>query len=438
MSIDIKQINKIYFLGIGGIGMSALAKLFKHEGVDVSGSDTGFADRKGLEKAGIDTYEGYDVSHLTSDINAVVYTLATTEDNEEFLKAKELGLPLFSYAEMLGLVSKDKHTIAICGTHGKTTTTAMIAHMMIQDKLSPSVIVGSLMKYEHDGIVEKTNYIPGESDFLVAESCEYKKSFLNIFPQVVCITNVDEDHLDFYGNIDNIVKAFKEFVAKLPLDGVVIADLSDPNSKKVVDKCNRAVIDSRDFLFDDLKLQIPGRHNRQNASVALALASYLDITPEDAKRSLETFSGTWRRFEYKGETVAGAKVYDDYGHHPHEMLATLNGTREMFPNKKIVIVFEPHLYSRTKEHFGEFVDVLSKFDKVFLSDIYAAREQFDGTISSGLLGDEIKKTNPNIYYKGSYKELEEEVRKNTDGNDVIITMGAGTITEVSDTLVSNS
>jgi UDP-N-acetylmuramate--alanine ligase len=439
MSIDIKQINKIYFLGIGGIGMSALAKLFKHEGVDVSGSDTGFADRKGLENAGIDTYEGYDISHITDDIDAVVYTLATTDDNEELLRAKELNLPIFSYAEMLGLVSKDKHTIAICGTHGKTTTTAMIAHMMIQDKLSPSVIVGSLMKYEHDGVVEKTNFIPGESDFLVAESCEYKKSFLNICPQVVCITNVDKDHLDFYGNIDNIIKAFKEFVAKLPPDGVVIADLSDENSKKVVDGCRRTVINSRDFLTDDIKLQIPGLHNRQNASVALALASYLDITPEDAKKSLEAFTGTWRRFEYKGEMKSAAgdiiKVYDDYGHHPHEMLATLNGAREMFPDKKVVIVFEPHLYSRTKEHFDEFVDVLSKFDKIFLSDIYAAREQFDGTISSGLLGDEIKKTNPNVYYKGSYKELEGEIRKNTDSGDVIITMGAGTITEVSDTLV---
>lgn len=436
--MDINNIKKIYFLGIGGIGMSALAKLFKHEGKTVSGSDTGFADREGLMRVSIDTFEGYDTAHITDDIDAVVYTLATTDDNPELLKARERGIPVFSYAEMLGLVSKSKHTIAICGTHGKTTTTAMIAHMMIKEKLSPSVIVGSLMKYEHDGTVEKTNYIPGESDFLVAESCEYKKSFLNIYPQVICITNVDEDHLDFYGNLDNIISAFKEFVAKLPPDGVVIADLEDPNSKRVVDGCKRTVINSRDFLTSDIKLQVPGLHNRQNASVALALASYFDIPERDAKSALSSFSGTWRRFEYKGETSRGAKVFDDYGHHPHEMLATLNGAREMFQDKKIVVVFEPHLYSRTKEHFDHFVEVLSQFDKVFLSDIYAARERFDGTISSGLLSNEIKKKNPNVFYKGSYEELIEEINNNTDGSEVVITMGAGTITEVSDALVKNS
>jgi UDP-N-acetylmuramate--alanine ligase len=434
--MDINSLKKVYFLGIGGIGMSALAKLFKHEGKEVLGSDTGFADKPGLQKAGIAVFEGYDANRITKDVDAVVYTLATPSDNVELLEAEKLGLPIFTYAEMLGEVSKNKKTIAICGTHGKTTTTAMIAHMMIKLNLSPSVIVGSLMKYEHDGVVESTNFIPGTSDYLVAESCEYKKSFLNINPSVVCITNIDADHLDFYGSAENIVSAFREFIAKLPEDGVVIADLEDVNSRKAVENCRRTVINSRDFLDTNLKLLVPGVHNKQNASVALAVSSLLDVSLEEAKLALQSFGGTWRRFEYKGLTKTGVKVYDDYAHHPHEILATLGGAREAFPDKKITVIFEPHLFSRTKEHFDEFVDVLSKFDAVYLTDIYAAREKFDGTISSGRLVDEIKKKNQNVFYVSEFKDIKNEIIETTGENDVVITMGAGSISELSEMLIS--
>ncbi|MES2409631.1 MAG: UDP-N-acetylmuramate--L-alanine ligase [Patescibacteria group bacterium] len=434
--LNLNIIKKIYFLGIGGIGMSALALLFKHEGKDVSGSDTGFSNREGLVKAEVPTFEGYHESHITPDIDIVVYTLATPEDNIELIKARELGLPVLSYAAMLGEVSRTKKTIAICGTHGKTTTTAMIAHMMIRLNLSPSVIVGSLMKYEHDGIVEKTNYIPGTGDYLVAESCEYKKSFLNINPTVVCITNIDADHLDFYGNIENIISSFKEFIAKLPPEGIVIADMLDENSQRAVEGCNRKVIDSRSFLDVSLSLKVPGLHNKQNASVALAVSSYLGIKLEDAKEALKTFGGTWRRFEYKGNASTGALIYDDYAHHPHEILATLNGAREAFPQKKLTVVFEPHLYSRTKEHFENFAEVLSKFDTVYLTDIYAAREKFDGSISSGLMIDTIKKNNPNAFYISEFKDIAKKLNETTNQNDVVITMGAGTIGELAEILIS--
>lgn len=415
--------------------MSALAKLFKHEGKDVSGSDTGFGDREGLVKANIPTFEGYHESHIDTDIDTVVYTLATPEDNIELIKARELNLPILSYAGMLGEVSKNKKTIAICGTHGKTTTTAMIAHMMIKLGLSPSVIVGSLMRYEHEEIVEKTNYIPGTSDYLVAESCEYKKSFLNINPTVVCITNIDADHLDFYGSIENIISAFKEFIAKLPHDGVVIADLLDDNSKRAVEGCGKKVIDSRMFLDMSLKLKVPGVHNKQNASVALALSSYLGIKADDAKEALVSFGGTWRRFEYKGATSPGALVYDDYAHHPHEILATLGGAREAFPDKKLTVIFEPHLYSRTKEHFEAFALALSKFDTIYLTDIYAAREKFDGSISSGLLTEEIKKLNQNAFYISEFKDITKKINETAGENDIVITMGAGTIGELAEMLV---
>lgn len=433
--MDLKSVKKLYFLGIGGIGMSALAKLFRYEGKDVSGSDTGFADRKGLMNVNIATFEGYHESHITDDIDAVVYTLATPEDNIELARARELGLKIFTYAEMLGEVSKTKKTIAVCGTHGKTTTTAMIAHMMIQQRLSPSVVVGSLMKYIHGGNVEMTNYIPGTSEYFVVESCEYKKSFLNINPSVVCITNIDADHLDFYGSVDNIVATFKEFIAKLPGDGVVIADMEDENSKKAVEGCGRRVINSREFLRDDMALKVPGLHNRQNASVALALATYLNIEHASAESSLATFAGTWRRFEFKGNTKSGAMVYDDYAHHPHEILATLKGAREAFPDKKLTVIFEPHLYSRTKEHFENFANALAEFDVVYLTDIYAAREKFDGSISSGLLIDAIKKKNPSAFYISEFGDIAKKIEETTDQNDVVITMGAGTIGELAEMLV---
>ncbi len=432
--MDLDNIKKVYFLGIGGIGMSALAKLFKHEGKEVLGSDTGFSDREGLMKAGIDSYEGYDISHITSDIDVVVYTLATHSDNIELTKIKELGLKLFTYAEMLGEVSKTKDTIAICGTHGKTTTTAMIAHMMLRLNMEPSVIVGSLMT---DPIHpdKRTNYIYGTSKYLVTESCEYQKSFLNINPKVICITNVDEDHLDFYGSLENIIIAFKQFIAKLPEDGVVIADLGDPNSKTVVEGCGKKVINSREFLDSQMKLYVPGEHNRQNASVALAMAEYLKLSIPDAKAVLATFTGTWRRFEYKGNTGRGAQVYDDYAHHPHEIQATLNGAREAFPGKKLTVIFEPHLYSRTKEHFEAFRDVLAKFDTIYLTDIYAAREKFDGSISSGLLINDIKKINPNAFYISEFKDIAKKIIETTTPNDVVITMGAGTIGELAEMLI---
>ncbi len=433
--MDISNLKKVYFLGIGGIGMSALALLFKHEGKDVSGSDTGFSNREGLVKAGVPTYEGYHESHITPDIEAVVYTLATPEDNIELVKARELGLPVLSYAQMLGEVSKSKKTIAICGTHGKTTTTAMIAHMMIKLGLSPSVIVGSLMKYEHDEVVEKTNFIPGTSDYLVAESCEYKKSFLNINPSVVCITNIDADHLDFYGNVENIIASFKEFIAKLPPDGIVIADMLDENSVKAVEGCGKKVIDSRAFLDMSLGLKVPGLHNKQNASVALAVSSYLGIALPAAKEALKSFGGTWRRFEYKGTTSTGALVYDDYAHHPHEIKATLNGAREAFPDKKITVVFEPHLYSRTKEHFESFAEVLAQFDTVYLTDIYAAREKFDGSISSGLLIDKIKEKNQNAFYISEFENIAKRIHETTTDTDVVITMGAGSIGELAEILI---
>lgn len=433
MNFDVNHLKKVYFLGIGGIGMSALAKLFAHERKIVVGADTGFADLNGLKRAGIVVFEGYDVGHIDSSFGAVVYTLATTGDNPELLKARELNIPVFTYGEMLGIVSKEKKTIAVCGTHGKTTTTAMIAKMLIDMSQMPSVIVGSLMT-DPKNPNEKTNYISGASDLFVVEACEYKKSFLNLWPKIICITNIDADHLDFYGSLENVILAFKEFVARLPEDGLVIADLKDLNSKKVLGGFFGKVINSRDFFDPNLTLKVFGEHNRKNASVALALANHLGIESSNAKKSLEGFTGTWRRFEYKGKTLNGAIIYDDYAHHPHELLATLQGAREAFKDKKLTIVFEPHLYSRTKEHFTDFVEALSKFDFVYLTEIYPARETLDPTITSTMLAEEIKKKNPNVILEPSYEKIADTIKESASEKDVVITMGAGDINKLSEML----
>ncbi len=432
--MDIRTLKKVYFLGIGGIGMSALAKLFAHERKAVVGADTGFADLNGLRKAGIVVFEGYDAEHIDSSYEAVVYTLATTEDNPELLKARSLNIPIFTYGEMLGLVSKEKNTIAVCGTHGKTTTTAMIAKMLIDANQMPSVVVGSLMT-DPKNPNEKTNYIAGVSDLFVVEACEYKKSFLNLWPKIICITNIDADHLDFYGSLENVILAFKEFIAKLPVDGVVIADLSDENSKKALEGAKVKIIDYGEFYDPQMKLSVFGDHNRKNASIGLALADHFGISKDIALKALEGFPGTWRRFEYKGKTENGAIVHDDYGHHPHEILATLKGAREAYPDKKLTIVFEPHLYSRTKEHFDDFVDVLSNFDFVYLTEIYPARETFDSTITSAMLAEKIKEKNPNVVVEASYEKIVEALKKDASEKDVIVTMGAGDVTKLSCMLV---
>ncbi len=217
--INISDIKNVYFIGIGGIGMSALALYLKHLGKNVVGSDTGFASYENLVETGIDVHKDYDSTRITSSYDVVVYTLATPKDNEELLKAGELGLPIFTYAEMLGLVSKNKKTIAISGTHGKTTTTAMVAKVLIDAGLSPTVIVGSLLNYPFGQSEKKTNFIAGDSEYFVVEACEYKRSFLNLYPYILVITNIEADHLDYYKDLSDIQEAFKELSDKVPKDG---------------------------------------------------------------------------------------------------------------------------------------------------------------------------------------------------------------------------
>ncbi len=437
---DFIAIKKAYFLGIGGIGVSAIARMFLLEGKEVFGSDTAESEiTKELQDADAKIYIGQKIENIPDDTDLIIYTIAIEKYAAEFLagvRQKFGGEKVISYPQSLSIISKDKYTIAVCGTHGKTTTTAMIAKVLIDARLDPTVIVGSLLSDY------KTNFIAGKSKYLVVEACEYCRSFLEINPTIVAVTTIDNDHMDYYKDTNDIERAFGEFMDKAST--AVVGNLADKNIRDVITnyelritnlKNKPVIINSENFYDKNLKLKIPGDHNRKNASVALAVAEFLSIDKNSALKSLEDFSGTWRRFEYKGKTESGAIVYDDYAHHPAEIEATLAGAKEMHPDKKITVVFQPHLYSRTKIFFNDFAKALSEADSVMMLPIYKAREKDDSSISSEMLVDQIKKKNPNVSFA---KDFEEAKRRLSilDSKFLILIMGAGDISPLADKLIA--
>jgi len=427
--IDLSKIKKAHFAGIGGIGVSAIARMMLAEGKIVSGSDISdsmIIDE--LRKLGAKIFLGHNADNVADDVDLIVYTPAVTADNPELKKAAEMGMPMLSYPEMLGLISKNKYTIAISGAHGKTTTTAMIAKILIDAGLDPTVIVGSLLKDQG------SNFVAGKSGYFVAEACEYKKSFLNLNPKIIVITNIDNDHLDYYGNLENIKQAFGEFAAKLPEDGYLICDSSDKNLKEIIKSVKSEIID---YTKEDnnFNLKIPGGHNIKNAQAAIVVAKILNINEKKALTSLNGFSGAWRRFEYKGKTKNGVLFYDDYGHHPTEIKATLKGARELFGGKKIWCVFQPHLYSRTKLLFDDFGKSFGDADEIILADIYAAREPKDKSINSKMLAEEITRNGGKARYMESFDEITVFLAENAKKGDVVITMGAGDVFKIGEDLL---
>jgi UDP-N-acetylmuramate--alanine ligase len=441
MTSEFNKIKKVHFIGIGGIGISAVARMMQLNGKEVSGSDAGeggVVDE--LRKIGIKVSIGHRAENLSKDTDLVIYTIAINPNNPEFLKARELGIKTLSYPESLGLISKDKFTIAISGTHGKTTTTAMIAKMMVDTKLDPTVIVGSFMKTKDVGLESRnTNFIAGGSDYLVVEACEYRRSFLNINPKIAVITNIDDDHLDYYKDIKDIQSAFREFVLKVPKDGFVVCDFKSKYIKDVIKSLVCNVVDYGKINVEGLKLKVPGKHNLQNAKVAVAVGQILDINKTKIFKSLSDFSGTWRRAEHKGITANDVSVYDDYGHHPTEILATLSAFRSIFPKNKITVVFQPHLYSRTKLLIEKFAKVFSDADRVILTPIYAAREPFDPTVSSKDLMDKIKSKDKNkeVMVLNDFEEIENYLKTNTVSGEVVVTMGAGDVYKIGENLLKN-
>ncbi len=442
---DFTKNKKVHFIGIGGIGISAIARMLSLEGKSVTGSDRSESEvTQELEKIGIKVFIGQKAGNISAGTDLVIYTIAILDDNEELAKARELGIVCITYPQALGIVSKHKYTIAVSGAHGKTTTTAMIAKMLIDAGKDPTVVVGSMLKknlppapsLKKEG-EQLTNFIAGKSKYLVAEACEYRRSFLNLSPSIVVITNIDDDHLDYYKDIEDIKSAFIELVEKIPKDGYLVCNLEQLHIADVVKKAKCTVVDYELFGDQNLKLSVPGEHNLSNAAAVLAVADILKIDRLQAETSLQEFAGTWRRFEYKGMTKNGARVYDDYGHHPTEVQATIRGARSLFPDKRIIVAFQPHLYSRTKQHLTHFGTAFSDADEVIIAPIYAAREPEDKTISSGILAAEISQHGMPASALPSLEAVA-SCLAGCDENSVIIVMGAGDIYTVAQKITESA
>jgi len=425
----------VHFIGIGGIGISAIARMMFLAGKKVNGSDG--ADSEiicSLRKMGASIFIGQKAENISADTDLVIYTIAITEDNPELKLAREKGIEIITYPEALHEISKNKFTIAVSGTHGKTTTTAMIAKVMIDAGLDPTVIVGSLIKADKESGFA-TNFIAGQSKYLVVEACEYRRSFLNIEPTVLVITNIDNDHLDYYKDIADIQEAFHSMALKLPNEGCLVTDLKDRNIFPILNGVISRMEDYMNSYDSKMKLLIPGTHNKKDAAVAFTVAKFLGLDLDQARKSLESFPGTWRRFEYKGKTKIGALVYDDYGHHPTEIKATLAGARELFPDKKIIVVFQPHLFSRTKMLLNDFAEAFIDADEIILAPIFPAREVFDSTISSEILAERIGLNRGKALALESFEVIENYLKDYLKGNEVLITMGAGEQYKIGDNLL---
>lgn len=417
-------------IGIGGIGMSALAQLYSAEGHRVTGSDREESPTTILLKSlGIPVVLQQEANNLPQDSELVVYSDAVWEDNPERMRAVELGIRHVSYFEALGEVTKSRYTIAVSGVHGKTTTTALLTKALKDAGKNPSAIIGSLVPEFG------SNFARGANGPFVVEACEYKDHVLKLTPSILVITNIEWDHTDWFPSLTAMQDMFREAVHRVKEEGVIIANPNDPNVAPVLIGAHVPVVDYTSFSVPALTLV--GEFNRMNAAAAKAAvrAFSKQITEEVIDQSLKSFSGTWRRFENKGVTRSGALVYDDYAHHPTAIRETLRAAREKFPEKKITVVFHPHLYSRTKDLFDGFVTELAKADSVILVPIYPARENPIPGVTSDELARRISEKNKNTLSLHTFAEIEKELERNTGTKDLILTMGAGDVYKVADSLV---
>lgn len=437
--LDLSKIKNVHFIGIGGIGISAIARMMLHDGKKVSGQDMqeGEIINK-LRKIGADIKIGQSYKNIPKDTDLIIYTIAIDNYDPKLAKKikEQTKIPVCSYPEMLGIISQNKYTIAISGTHGKTTTTGMLSQILTEASRDPTVIIGSLLK-------DKTNFISGKSNLFVVEACEYRRSFLNINPKILVITNIDNDHLDYYKDVEDIKNAFHEMAMKVPSDGFVICNPNDARITDVVKGINAKVINWEDYFDKNLKLKIPGIHNKKDAAAAVAAADILGISLSSAKKALAEFSGTWKRFEFRGKLSQGSLLYDDYAHHPTEIKATLESFRELYPKNdewRITVIFQPHLFSRTKLLLNDFAKSFADADQVLLLPIYYAREKDDGSISSLTLAKEINKHTNNAKSFSSFKDLEKNLvvrLLNMGEKDIIVTMGAGEAFKIGNFLLKN-
>ncbi len=425
------KFKKIHFIGIGGIGISAVAQMFLKEAKEVSGSDVAESMvTDSLRALGAKISIGASAENISKDTDLVVYTIAIDDKNPEIIEAKLKNIPLLTYPETLAIISKNKKTIAITGTHGKTTVTSMIAKAMKDLGFDPTVIVGSFLKEW------KSNFLPGKSEYFVVEGCEYRRSFLNLHPFILVINNIEVDHLDYYRDLEDIKSAFRELAGRVPKDGFIVADLSSDTVRDVLSEIMVPIINYKDFELSDFKLEkMPGEHNLNNARVVFSVVDILGGKMEDVKKSLQNFDGVWRRFEYKGVTLNGAEVYDDYAHHPTEIKAFFSGMREKFGDKKIMAIFQPHMISRTKDFLDEFALSLSGFDKVLILPIFKARDEEEQNISSQDLVNKINEIKNIAEVALDFDTAKKILKDCVDKDWVVATIGAGKTNLLSEEIV---
>ncbi|HIT89943.1 MAG TPA: UDP-N-acetylmuramate--L-alanine ligase [Candidatus Merdenecus merdavium] len=454
--IDFEKPIHIHFIGIGGISMSGLAEILLKEGFTITGSDskeTKLTDK--LSNLGATIYYGQRASNIKEPLDLVVYTAAIHDDNEELQEAKKREIPCISRAELLGQIMNNyANSIAISGTHGKTTTTSMVSQILLEAQADPTISVGGILKSIQGNIKV------GTSPYFVTEACEYTNSFLHFNPKYSLILNIEEDHLDFFKDLDDIRHSFRLFAERLPKDGTLIINGEINGYEEIVrglpckvltygtdDRFrygaanitfNEKACATYDLLKDGVKLEtihlnVPGLHNVSNSVASIALGLELGLSMDTMKKAFVHFTGTDRRFEYKGD-LKGITIIDDYAHHPTEIKATLHAAKD-YPAKNIWCIFQPHTYTRTHAFLKEFASALSLSDKIILTDIYAARETNELGISSKDLEQELKKLGAEVYYFPTFDEVEHFVLEHVLPDDLLITMGAGDVVKIGENLL---
>ncbi|MCK5852917.1 UDP-N-acetylmuramate--L-alanine ligase [bacterium] len=445
---DIRRHKKrMHFIGIGGIGMSGIAEILMEQGHTVSGSDRELSDvTEYLQNKGAEIYQGHQKQY-DSSVDFVVYSSAIKNDNAEMLEAEKHNIPVIRRAEMLGQLMRQKYGVAIAGTHGKTTTTSMIGHIFIDARLDPTIIVGGKLNNL------KTNARLGAGEIFVTEADEYDRSFLALYPNVAVITNIEEDHLDIYKDLSDIKKTFVEFTKQISFDGVVIIGVDDENVRDIIKDIQQTTVSygiehEADYMARDIEatgngigfdlvkkgnflgrinLQMPGLHNVKNALAASAATMDIGVDFEAVKIGLESFQGVARRFEIKG-IVKDIVIVDDYAHHPTEVSVTIQGALKGW-NKQVVAVFQPHLYSRTRDLYKDFAQALYTADEIIIMDVYPAREEAIPGIDGSLIADElIEMGHKGVIYIAEKSRLIDEVKKIIKNDSIVLFMGAGDIT----------
>lgn len=455
MNLMQQKIRKLHFVGIGGIGMSSIAENLLKQGFKISGSDKSLSDvTDRLSYLGAEIFEGHSEDNL-KDVDVVVFTSAASMENQEIIFAKKKNIPVIKRDEMLAEFMRLKEGICIAGTHGKTTTTSMIGLILIEADLDPSIIVGGKVSY-----LQGSNARLGKSNLIVVEADEYDRTFLKLTPVIAVVNNIELEHLDTYKDLADIKNSFADFVNRIPFYGFAAMCLDEKNveeiiqniSKKVItfgiksdaeikavdivqDKsCSQFKVKQKNEIMGEIKLIVPGIHNIKNALAAITVALELKIDFKIIKDALVKFSGVNRRFEIKYDKEI--LVIDDYAHHPSEVEATLMSIKAGW-NRRIVAVFQPHLYSRTKDFYKDFAMAFLNSDIFICTDVYPAREKEIEGVSGALVTEAAKKLgHQNVFYVPDKKNLIEKINEIKNVNDIIITMGAGDITNYCESFVS--